>query len=116
VPTAEPETRLHFEFPVKVKADSKGAVPKFLGPFVQGPPAGRFVYLDIGTYAGQMGTQWSRRLKISLGGITWEMIDRLVDNLWLLEIRVPGTGQDGGPNCGTVKDGSWYARPTSDSR
>jgi hypothetical protein len=28
---------------------------------VQGPPGQRFVYIGIGTYAGQTGTPWSRR-------------------------------------------------------
>ncbi len=27
--------------------------PRLLGPYVQGPPAGRFVYLCVGQYAGQ---------------------------------------------------------------
>ena len=102
---------LRFEFTVRVRPGSGRAIPVFLGPFVQGPPAARFVYLDIGSYAGQTGTPWSRRLKIPLNGITREMIDRLADDSRvLLETRVPGTGQDGGPNCRTLKDGSWYAR------
>ena len=53
---------LRFEFNVEVK-EGKDGLPNFLGPFSQGPPEERFVYLDIGTYAGQTGTPWSRRLK-----------------------------------------------------
>ena len=95
---------LHFEFAVAVKAGRKGSIPNILGPFVQGPPRGRFVYLDIGTYAGQTDTPWSRRLKVPLRGITWKMIDRLRDDSRaILEARVAGTGRDGGPNCATVK-------------
>ena len=95
---------LSFEFTVRVKAGSKGAAPNFLGPLVQGPTGERFIYIDIGTYAGQTGTGWSRRLKVPLRGITWEMIDRvLADEEALLETRVPGTGKDGGPTCATVK-------------
>src|SRR4026208_1451790 len=67
---------LQFEFTVGLKAGREGASPTFLGSFVQGPPAQRFIYLDIGTYAGQTDSCWSRRLKIPLSGITWEMIDR----------------------------------------
>lgn len=94
---------LSFEFAVRLK-DSRDARPTFLGPIVQGPPDQRFVYLDIGTYAGQTDTGWSRRLKIPLAGITWEMIDRaLADSRWIIETRVHGTGKDGGPTCGTVK-------------
>lgn len=95
---------LHFEFTVRVKENRKDAIPGLLGPFVQGPPGGRFVYIDIGTYAGQKDTIWSRRLKIPLTGITWKMIDQLLaDSKSVLETRVPGTGKDGGPTCATVK-------------
>lgn len=94
-------TDLHFEFAVRVKSTGNGL--SFLGPFAQGPPNGPFVYIDIGTYAGQSGTCWSRRLKIPLVGITTEMIDHALSSGALLEARVPGTGKDGGPTCATVK-------------
>lgn len=94
---------LYFEFKVQVKAD-KNSMPNFLGSFVQGPPGQRFVYLDIGTCAGQTDTGWSRRLKIPLIGITWDLVNQLLaDSQLILEARVPGTGKDGGPNCATVK-------------
>ena len=103
---------LSFEFTVRVKTTGRGDPPNFLGPLVQGPPGGRFIYIDIGTYAGQTETVWSRRLKIPLSGITSEMIDQVSDDAGdpaladegsLLETRVPGTGRDGGPTCATVK-------------
>jgi len=95
---------LSFEVAVRVKDVRKDPVPNFLGPMVQGPPGERFIYIDIGTYAGQTETCWSRRLKIPLRGISWEMIDRvLADAESLIETRVPGTGKDGGPTCATVK-------------
>jgi hypothetical protein len=95
---------LSFEFTLEVKGDRKDAMPTLRGPFVQGPVGARFVYIDIGTYAGQTNTAWSRRLKIPLSGITWEMVDRLSDSSQaVLEARVPGTGKDSGPSCGTVK-------------
>ena len=105
---------LSFEFNVRVKAASKGEAPNFLGPIVQGPVGERFVYIDIGTYAGQTGTNWSRRLKIPLRGITWKMIDQLSGDDSVLETRVRGTGNDGGPTCGTVKPfaGWTIARPS----
>ena len=93
---------LSFEFIVRVKANRNNS-PVFLGSFVQGPSGDRFVYIDIGTYAGQTETGWSRRLKIPLRGITWEIIDRGSNPQTILEARVPGTGRDGGPNCGSVK-------------
>lgn len=93
---------LHFEFTVRAKSDNKSDVPNFLGPFVQGPTGERFVYIDIGTYAGQTATCWSRRLKVPLRGITWEIIEKLASKS-VLETRVQGTGKDGSPSCGTVK-------------
>src|SRR5882672_10820304 len=94
---------LSFKFSIKVKGDrSKDKLPKFSGSYVQGPSDNKFVYIDIGTYAGQTDTIWSRRLKIPLTGITWKDIDSLSDNS-MLQASVPGTGRDGGPNCATVK-------------
>ena len=103
---------LSFTFSIKAKADkSKEESPKFSGSFVQGPAGNKFVYIDIGTYAGQSDTIWSRRLKIPLAGITWNDIDSLSANS-ILQTSVPGTGRDGGPNCATVKpfDG-WHIKP-----
>ena len=89
---------LRFEFNVRVKEGKEGE-PNFLGPFVQGPTSGRFVYIDIGTYAGQRDTPWSRRLKVPLSGISWSAIKKATS----FETQVPGTGKDGSPTCATVK-------------
>jgi hypothetical protein len=94
---------LYFEIKVTVK-DTQSTMPNFTGPYVQGPSNERFIYIDIGTYAGQMDSAWSRRLKIPLREISAETTGILLaDSSYILEIRVPGTGKDGGPNCATVK-------------
>ncbi len=90
---------LQFEFSAGVKAPTSDAMPALTGLFVQGPAGQRFVYIDIGTYAGQSDSCWSRRLKIPLTGITMDMIAAA----GILEARVPGTGKDGGPGCAAVK-------------
>jgi hypothetical protein len=95
---------LKFEFAVRVREGKDGA-PNLLGPFAQGPAQQRFVYIGIGTYAGQTDTHWSRRLKVPLQGITWEMIKKART----LAARVPGTGKDGGPTCATVKPFSGWS-------
>lgn len=102
---------LTFTFTIKVKGDrSKDKLPKLSGSFVQGSADNKFVYIDIGTYAGQSDTMWSRRLKIPLTGITWTDIDSLSGNS-MLQSNVPGTGRDGGPNCATVKPfGGWHLK------
>ena len=94
---------LSFKFTITVKGDrSKDEYPRFSGSFVQGPAGSKFVYIGIGTYAGQPDSIWSRRLKIPLTGITWKDIDSLSE-LSILQASIPGTGKDGGPNCATVK-------------
>src|SRR5688572_4922517 len=102
---------LSFKFTITVKGDrSKDKDPKFSGSFVQGPAGNKFVYIDIGTYAGQQGTVWARRLKIPLTGITWKDIDSLSERS-MLQASVPGTGKDGGPNCATVKPfAGWHIK------
>lgn len=102
---------LFFQFEVRVK-NSKTSTPDFFGPFVQGPPDSRFVYIDIGSAAGQKETYWNRRLKIPLRGISWEMIDQInSDSNLIIEAKVPGTGKDFGPTCGTVKPfNGWHLK------
>jgi hypothetical protein len=93
-----------FDFPLAVGEKRKDGSPNFTGPFAQGPPADRFIYVDVGTYAGQKGTQWSRRMKIPLQGITWPLIRKAMSKPGnVLSARIPGTGRDGGPNCATVQ-------------
>ena len=91
---------LAFEFQPLIREGVSNSMAALGGPFIQGPPRRRFVYVDIGTYAGHAGSGWSRRLKIPLEGITAKMVERG----GVLQARVPGTGRDGGPNCATVKD------------
>lgn len=93
---------LRFEFVARVK-EGKDGQPVLLGPFVHGPPQERFVYLDIGTSAGQTDTPWSRRLKVPLRGITWDMVKQASSAKHCLETRVPGRAKDGSPSCATVK-------------
>ena len=86
---------LTFQFTVTAKPRGKENQPGFSGSFVQGPTGDKFVYINIGTYAGQTNTPWSRRLKIPLGTIKWDMINPGR----VLVARVPGTSEDGAPSC-----------------
>src|SRR6266853_384405 len=51
---------LEFELTVTAKTGRDDDLPNFTGPFVQGPAGERFVYINIGTCAGQTNTPWSR--------------------------------------------------------
>ena len=105
---------LCFEIKISVK-ESKTSLYDFAGPYVHGPANERFIYVDIGTAAGQVNSAWTRRLKIPLRDISSETIKQiLADSSLVLETKVPGTGRDGGPNCATVKPfAGWYLSPGS---
>ena len=95
---------LTFDFSVRAAESAKDGSPNFKGPIVQGPPGGRFVYIDVGTYAGQKFTHWSRRMKVPLQAITWDLINKAISKPeHRLSGRIAGKGKDGGPNCATVK-------------
>jgi hypothetical protein len=97
-----------FDFSIAVSENSKDGSPNFSGEFVQGTPARRFIYIDVGTYAGQKNTPWSRRMIIRLDDVTWPVIRKATTPGKRLEARIQGTGSDGGPSCATVSPiGGW---------
>lgn len=87
-----------FDFTVVV---APGPSPRLLGPFVQGPPDGRFVYVCVGAYAGDTASPWARRAKIPLGGLTWPLIEALKPG-GRLEASVAGRARDGSPACASI--------------
>lgn len=100
---------LSFDFSVRVGAREDGS-PNFLGPFVQGPRGGRFVYVNSGTSAGQADSGWTRRAKIGLKEIGWDLVDRvLAKPSCFLDAQIAGKAGDGGPACATVRllAGGW---------
>lgn len=88
---------LVFECAVGIKME-EGKEPVFTGPFAQGPPQNRFIYIGIGAFAGQADSPWSRRLKIPLKDISAEKI-----KAGTVVAKVAGKGKDGSPSCGTAK-------------
>lgn len=109
-PTADSPTRTTFDFTVRLGKPQADGRPNFMGPHTQGPPATRFIYINAGRQAGQMGTVWDRRAKIPLGGITQEQIREVLASPGKrLAVSFPGRGSDGGPTCATVKlaPGAW---------
>ena len=105
-PARQSPTALQFEFVVRIGERPNGD-PNFLGPFTQGPPEARFVYVNSGTLAGQPESCWSRRAKIPLTGITWQLIEAARRKAATLEANMPGRGRDGSPTCATVKGITW---------
>ena len=94
---------LSFNFAVRV-GNREDERPNFLGPFVQGPRGGRFVYVNSGTLAGQADSCWTRRAKVGLMEIGWDLVDHvLAQTSRLLEAKIAGKAGDGGPACATVR-------------
>jgi hypothetical protein len=98
----EPVTAGHgpisFDVPIRLSADNR-----VLGPFVRREgPARRFVYIRIGTSAGDCASAWSRRAKIDIHDIPPLLLDRAREGQ-ILELLLPGRGADGSPACATVR-------------
>jgi Family of unknown function (DUF5990) len=91
-----------FDLEVTVNGALKDGRPRFVGPFVQGPPDGRFVYIGVGAYGGQTHPEWNGRVKLPLGGIGWAEIEALPVSA-RLAARIPGRAPKGGPALATVK-------------
>jgi len=109
-PSFDSGEQVSFDFTVNIANDRTDGPPNLRGKSVQGPPAGRFVYINSGTYAGQADSCWSRRAKLPLAGITWELIEQVLSESGaMLEARIAGTAADGGPACATVQllEGGW---------
>ena len=92
---------LAFDLAVTLDGCTGDGAPRLLGPFVQGPPAARFVYVNVGAAAGQPGSVWNRRAKVPLGGIDWPLIEEVRAGCRLVA-DIHGRARDGGPACATV--------------
>jgi hypothetical protein len=102
-PSRETASELTFDFTLRVELGASGTPPRLLGPFAQGPPAKRFVYVNSGKQAGQRESCWDRRAKVHLCGVDAALIERATATpSAVIETRIAGTGGDGGPACATV--------------
>lgn len=108
-PVAASDDALTFEFPLTAEVRPDGRVA-FRGPEAQGPAAGRFVYVNAGTYAGQPDSAFGRRAKVPLHAIPAAVVaDALARPGALLAAAIDGRHRDGGPAAATVPllDGGW---------
>ena len=112
-PVRSSAAKLEFELSVLAGERDTNTAPRLTGPYAQGPADARFVYVNSGTLAGQHDSGWTRRAKVTLAGITWEMVEAVAgDGGRVLEARMPGVGRDGGPTCASFRllgDG-WVVR------
>ena len=109
---------LVFDLSIRVSKRKAGGAANVLGPYAQGKPDDRFLYLNSGTMAGQENSRWTRRAKIKVGGINWKLIEQTFATPGaVLEVQIDGRAKDGGPCCATVPlvNGGWKVCPTSPS-
>ena len=110
---------VHFECECRVRVNPRTKAPNFLGPFVHGGTADRFLYLswrpkDWRPGQEVVGCPWLRRTKVRLGSITWVQIKETIRKNGVLEAKVVGTGRNGGPFGGSVPlaGSGWTIRKT----
>ena len=86
-------------FELEMEIDEAGRAK---GPFAMGPPTGRFLYINSGSYAGQPGIVYNRRAKVPLVNLPPGVV---------LVAEINGRAKDGGPACATVPllNGGWRA-------
>ena len=101
-PSRSKDDTLTFDLGVRVTERKGAGSPNVLGPYAQGKPDDRFIYLNSGTMAGQQDSSFTRRAKIKTGGITWAIVKKVLADGAVLETQIEGKAGDGGPCCATV--------------
>lgn len=93
---------LVFDFPLRVAPG-----PKFFGPQVRREgPVRRFVYVRIGTAAGDKASPWTRRMKIDIHDVDPALLDAAIAG-GVLQATIGGTAKDGSPACATIRPVTW---------
>jgi hypothetical protein len=92
-----------FDLEVTVDGQLRDGRPRLLGPCVQGPPEARFVYLQLGRYAGQADSQWGGRVKVPLSGVGWGEIEAVPPGGRLVARIAGKSPKGGGPLMASVR-------------
>ncbi len=99
-----------FDLVLRARGGNKGVPFRMLGKHAHGTPTARFIPIGVGQLAGQPDSCWTRVIKISLAGITPELVrDLSMRQGSRLGVSVNGTNGCGEPVCATVPlvDGGW---------
>jgi hypothetical protein len=101
-PTRVTRDRVDFDVPVEVVATPTGAA-RLRGSAVQGPASGRFLYVNSGTRAGDLGSPWNRRAKVPLTPMPTErLLAKATEHDLVLSAEIAGTAKDGGPAVASI--------------
>lgn len=93
---------LSLDVPLRLSDDGR-----WFGPFVRREgPQRRFVYIAIGTSAGDHGSEWTRRAKIDIHDMP-EPLKEAARTGVVPEAVLPGRAKDGTPACATVRVREW---------
>ena len=98
-----------FDLTVTLRQGKEPDMPDFGGPFVQGPPGGRFFYLCVGRCSVVAEPHWTGRVKVPLHSITWPLARQAKRGGGRLEARYTASRPDGRPVLASVKllDDGW---------
>jgi hypothetical protein len=111
--TRQPNGDVHFECECRVRKNRTNGKPNFLGPFVHGGTADRFLYLSWRPKQWHPGAPevprwiWLRRMKVRLGSITWPQIKQASRINAVLEKKVEGTGPSGPFGSAAIGGEGW---------
>jgi hypothetical protein len=96
---------LAFDFPLRIERTADGA--KFFGKQVRREgPVRRFVYVRVGTAAGDRASPWTRRMKIDIHDVDPALLDAALVG-GVLEGTLDGTLPDDSPACATIRPVRW---------
>jgi hypothetical protein len=100
-----------FTIPLRVTRNLKSGRPNFLGPFAQGTPDERFIYLCW----GDRHDDWDgfRRAKVHLNHLSWKSVEKAIADGKPVEAVINMTDNQGGPLCASVKKDKieWKVEP-----
>jgi hypothetical protein len=111
-PGDAPAARWTFECQLSGARDPDGIVPDVNGPYIQGPPGGRFIYLNWVTIDDAGTATLFRRAKLWLDGVPPEVLAEAA-RTGLLVGRLGLTDPKGNPTCSAGRPPAieWSAGP-----
>jgi len=91
-----------FKCDFRVEKNADTGKPNFLGPYAQGTPQERFIYLCWGERKGEMWNGF-RRAKVHLKDIGWKTVEQALSSGKPIKAVINMTDKKGGPLCASVK-------------
>ncbi len=87
---------------LRVERNEESGKPNFLGPYAQGTPTERFIYLCWGERIADMWNGFGRA-KVPLKELEWQAVEEAISTDKPIEAIIRMTDQKGGPLYASVK-------------